>query len=607
MPTKTKTSSSSAVLEQHLGADAGRALYRYLSTVTDRSGRLRYPDLDEQLTELIAPRWLSLPPSPAVRKAYGLTFDVGQVDRFLRFCRKLRHIKGSKWAGRPLELDLWQVVFVAAPLFGWRRADGTRLYRRMWLEVPRKNGKSTLGAAINLFLLVADREPGAEVYAAATDRRQAREVFDVAKAMVIASPDLSQRLEVNRDVIAYPARWSKFEVLSADADRKHGMNVHGGTIDEVHVHKNRELLEVIETGTGSRENPLLCAITTAGVDDPGSIYTERHDEAEKVARGDLEDPELHVVIYSIDEGDDPFAESSMRKANPGFGTSVRPDYLHAEARKARNTPARLNTYLRLHLNVRTGQHTRWVTLDVFDSAGARWLTVEEKTLAGREAFGGLDLSNSVDLTAAVFVVPSIETMLLPVDPAKPDGERREQECEVLDVVVRAWTPAGTIAEREKTDRAPYQRWVDDGLLLTSPGEVIDYDDVEREVFAVADFLSVAALNFDRWGSKQIVQHLADGGLEVWQMGQGFADMSAPMKEVERLLLQGRVRHGGQPLLRWGLGALAVKQDAAGNIKPDREHSTGRIDVFVAFVMAVAAWLRAAEARPKVKSKAVVSW
>lgn len=615
MATKTTTSSTN-VLERALGRAAGRELYAYL--------RDSYPDIDERLGELVAPRFVSQPPTRQVRRELGLTFELAEVDRFLRFCRRLRHIKGSRWAGRPLELDLWQVVYVVAPLFGWRRRDGTRLYRRMWLEVPRKNGKSTLSAAINLFLLVADREPGAEVYAAATDRRQAREVFDVAKAMVLASPWLSKHLEVLRDAIVYPAKWSKFEVLSADADRKHGMNVHGGSIDEVHVHKSRDLIEVIETGTGSRENPLLCAITTAGVDDPGSIYTERHDEAEKVARGELDDPELHVVIYTIDEGDDPFAESSWRKANPGYGTSVRPDYLAGEARKAKNTPARLNTFLRLHLNVRTGQHTRWITLDVFDRSGARWLTVDERDLAGREAYGGLDLSSSVDLTAAVFVVPAVERMALPGDPENPESDVVEQDVEVLDVIVRAWTPAGTLTERERRDRAPYREWVARGLLLTSPGDVVDYDDVERELFLVAGgipkgferlapaepytgvTLALQALNFDRWGSKQLVNHLEDGGLNVWQMGQGFADMTAPMKAVERLWLQGRIR-STHPLLRWALGALAVKQDAAGNLKPDREHSTGRIDVFVAFVMAVSAWMRAADAREKPKSKIVVSW
>lgn len=598
MATKTTTSE---VLTRALGPDAGRKLLAYLRGARLANGAPAYPRLDEQLRGLVAPRFMSPPPSAATRRALGVTFDVAEVDRFLRFCRRLRHIKGSKWAGLPLELDLWQVVFVVAPLFGWRRADGSRLYRRLYLEVPRKNGKSTLAAAVELFLLKSDGEPGAEVYAAATDRPQARAVFDVAKAMVQASPWLSKHLVPLRDAVVYPATFSAFRVLSADAGRQHGLNVHGAVIDELHVHKSRDLIEVLETGTGSRTNPLTIAITTAGVDDPGSIYTERHDEAEKVASGELVDPELLAVIYTIDDDDDPFVEATWRKGNPGYGTSVRPEYLAAEALKAQNTPARLNTFLRLHLNRRTGQHTRWLPLSAFDASGARWLTVDEADLAGRRAFGGLDLSSSTDLTAAVLVVPAVEQVAL--DPSRPD---EREECEVLDVVVRAWTPAATLAEREKQDRAPYARWVEEGLLRATPGSAIDYDDVERELFALADTFELVALNFDRWGSKQIVQHLADGGLEVWEMGQGYRDMSAPMKEVERLWLQGRIRTR-HPMLRSALGALSVRQDPAGNLAPDRSASTGRIDVFVAFVMAVGAWLREAEAAPKATSRAVVSW
>ncbi len=619
MATKTTTSSTEAL--EALGPIAGPALAGYLSAAKYPDGRPVYPDLEERLADLIPPRFFAPPPAAGDLRDLGLRFDLNEVDRFLRFCRKLRHIKGSAWAGKPLELELWQVVYIAAPLFGWRRADGSRLYRRLWLEIPRKNGKSTLAAAIELFLLVADREPGAEVYAAASSLRQAGEVFDVAKAMVLSSPALSKRLEVLRSAIVNPRTFSKFEVLSADVGTKHGMNVHGAAIDEVHVHRSRDLIETIETGTGSRTNPLTLGITTAGLDDPGSIYYERSHEAEQVAKGDLVDHELLVVMYGIDDGDDPFAPETWRKANPGFGTSVRPEYLESEARKAKNTPARLNTFLRLHLNRRTGQVTRWLPIDVFDSSGGRWLTVEEKDLSGREAYGGLDLSSAVDLTAAVFVLPTVEPMAL-----NPDRPKDLVDVEVLDVIVRAWTPRDTLEERERTDLAPYRRWVSEGWLRACPGDVIDYDDVERELFLLAGGiprgyerlapaephkgpkLELAALNFDRWGSKQIVNHLAEGGLEVWQMGQGFADMSAPMKELERLLRQGRIRHNGNPLLRWSFASLAVKQDPAGNVKPDRDRSTGRIDPFVALAMAVGAWMRSAEAKANTKgSREIVSW
>lgn len=565
-----------------------------------------WPDLEDELDRCVAPRFASAPPSRELRAA-GVYFDVDEVRRHLVFSRKLRHIKG-KWAGLPLIPDLWQVLYDDGPLWGWRKADGNRLYSTLYEEVPRKNGKSTSSARKALYLLMADSnlragrlaEPGAEVYAAATTTRQALEVFRPAELMARRSPALARRLLPQKDsAIVYEANASRFEVLSGVSDKaeeKMGLNASGIVIDELHVHKSRRLVDTLDSSTAAREQPLTVFITTAGLDDPGSIYTEKHDYAEKVAKGELDDPAWLVLIYCADPDDDPFAEATWRKANPGLGRSVQIDFLRRKAREAAASPAALNTFLRLYLNIRTGQVTRWVPVEVFDASCARWLTQPEAALAGRRAFGGLDLSSSVDLTAAVLVVPALER-----DPLGGDDE-----VEILDVVVRAWTPEATLDDRERRDRAPYGQWVRDGLLLTSPGEVISYDQVEAELFALARTFSLGALNFDRWGSKQIVQHLHDGGLEVWEMGQGFADMTAPMKEVERLMRQGRLRANGNPLLRWSLGALAVRQDPAGNLKPDRDRSTGRIDPFVALVMAVGAWMRAGQAKEE-PSKAVVSW
>lgn len=565
-----------------------------------------WADLEAELDGCVAPRFASPLPTQAARMA-GAYFDVAEVRRFLVFCRKLRHVKG-KWAGLPLIPDMWQVLYVDAPLFGWRRPDGNRLYSTLYEEIPRKNGKSTSSSAKALYLLMADSnlragrlaEAGAEVYAAATTTRQALEVFRPAEQMARRSPSLARRLLPQKDsAIVYEANMSRFEVLSGMSDKaeeKMGLNASGIVIDELHVHKSRKLVDTLDSSTASREQPLTVFITTAGLDDPGSIYAEKTDYARKVATGELEDPSWLVVIYCADPDDDPFVEETWRRANPGLDRSVQIDYLLRKAREAAASPAALNTFLRLHLNIRTGQVTRWVPLSVYDTCGARWLEVAEESLAGRKAYGGLDLSSSVDMTAAVLVLPTMER-----DPLGGDDL-----VEVLDVVVRAWTPEGTVEERERRDRAPYQRWVNDRLLSTSPGEVIDYDLVEAELLVLAGRFEIGALNFDRWGSKQIVQHLGAGGLEVWEMGQGYADMTAPMKEVERLLRLGRIRHNNHPLLRWALGALAVRQDPAGNLKPDRDRSTGRIDPFVALVMAVGAWMRAGEAKAE-KSKAVVSW
>lgn len=573
----TTTISSTNSLTGWLGLVAGPETEAYL-----RSYR---PDFDTELEELIPPRFFS--PAPAA--VDGVHFDISEVDRFIRFCRKLRHIKGAAWAGRPFEPDLWQIVFVIAPLFGWRNGDGTRVYRTAWVEVPRKNGKSTLAAAINLYLLTADHEPGAEVVAAAGDREQARAVYDVSYQMAKASAAIRKRCRIGLRSIVQEQTASSYKVLSADAELKHGLNVSGGVIDEVHVHKNRKLIDTIETSTGSRTQPLIFFVTTAGVDDPGSIYTEKHDYAEKISRElakpkrkpELEDPEQLVVIYGLDEGDDPFAESSWKKANPGYGKSLRPSYIATQARKARAQPAALNTFLRLHLNVRTGQVTRWLSLEAWDRSGAHWLTPTYESLKGRTAYAGLDLASTTDLAALALVIPRFE----------PNRENPDELIEVLDVLIRAWTPADTVDERAVKDRAPYRQWIESGHLIATPGNVIDYDSIELEAYKLAAHLELERLHFDRWGSKQISQHLVDGGLSVFEMGQGFASMSPPLKELERVILEERLAHAANPLLRWAVASLSVKQDPAGNIKPDRDKSRGRIDPFVALTMAIDAWSR----------------
>ena len=289
------------------------------------------------------------------------------------------------------------------------------------------------------------------------------------------------------------------------------------------------------------------------------------------------------MIYAAGADDDWKDPAIWAKVNPGLGVSVQADYLARRAAQAQASPASKNTFLRDHLCMRTGQVTRWLDVQRWDESGKLWPTPLEAELRGAVAFGGLDLAATTDLAAFTFVVPIWE-----MDPDRPD-----EMIETLAWYCRAWTPADTLEERQDRDMAPYRQWVEEGWLSATPGDVIDYDTIEAEVFALAEHFDFRRLHFDRWGSKQLAQHLADeiGHDIVWDMGQGFASMSPAMKEVERLILQGRVRHGGNPLLRSALTHLAVVSDPAGNIKPDRSKSTGRIDPFVAGAMAIDAWSR----------------
>lgn len=568
-----------------------------------------YADLDAELDRCTPPLHLSPHPNRHDRRRHGLYFDPAEVRRVLVFCRKTRHVKTSRWAGRPFVPDLWQVLFVLAPVFGWRREDGNRWYLALWLEVPRKNGKSTLCAVIALYLLTADSnlkcgrlaEPGAEIYSAATTTRQALEVFRPAETMARRSPSLQRRLggRDGKDLV-YERTASRYEVLSGDAakaEEKMGLNPSGYVIDEIHVHKDRRLIDTIESAVGAREQPLGVFITTAGDDTEGTIYAEKHAYAEAVSArvGSSKAPEIEgsrtwAVIYTIpDEMRSAWDKrETWAFANPGLGISVSEEFLEEEAKKGRHSPAKRRSFCRLHLNVRQGSVSRWINIESWDRSGAHLLhlTEPEKELAGKVAYGGLDLSSSTDLTAIGLVIPTMER----------ERDDPDKFAEHLNVVLRAWVPSESLSRRPPAEEALFRELIESGELLVCEGDVIDYDDVEAEAFKLAETFEIRQLGFDRWGSKQIVQHLDDGGITVVDVGQGFASMSPPMKEAERLVLAGRMHHNGNRLLRHAVKSLAVRTDPAGNIKPDRARSTGRIDPWVATTMGIDGWMRHEEPR-----------
>ncbi len=554
-----------------------------------------WPDLEAELDRCVPPLHLTPWPSRELRRKHGIYFDPDEVARFLLFAaRRCRHVKG-RWSGHPLLPDLWQVLYVVGPVFGFRQADGNRYYRELFLEVPRKNGKSTLSAAIALYLLMADSnlragrlfEPGAEIYAAATTTDQGRNVFRPAEAIARRSPSLASRLGIRTDnALIYEATLSRFEVISGDpakAEEKMGGNVSGAVIDETHVHRDARLIETIESGTVGRDQPLVCHLTTAGSDVEGTIYAEKHDLAVDIAAGKVLELRTWAVIYTVPQDlearwDDP---EVWQAANPGLEISVSVEYLEDAAIKARRSERKRLAFLRLHLNVRTSIVTRWVNLELYDR-GAGHLATDWPRLRAAVGYAGLDLSSSMDLSALAVAVP----LWIP-DPDDPDFE-----IEVLEIILRAWTPLERLKHRAPRERELFGRWIREGWLIGCPGETIDYDSIELEASRIADYLEIERLSFDRWGSKQMVNHLRDGGLDVAEVGQGFAGISPAMKETERIIAEGRLRTGGNPLLRYAFENLAVETDAAGNIKPNRAKSSGHVDPAVAVVMAIDGYARA---------------
>jgi phage terminase large subunit-like protein len=493
------------------------------------------------------------------------TRDNDAAQRAVNFFHNaLTHTKGE-WAGQPFKLLDWQERIVR-DVFGWKRPDGTRRYRWVYIEVPRKNGKSAFVSGLGLYLTIADGEPGAEVYAAAADRDQAAIVFDEAKKMLEASP-LSKFTDIFRRSIVVKETSSVFRVLSSDAPTKHGLNAHAVLVDELHAQPNRELWDVLTTSIGARRQPLVIAITTAGYDRQ-SICWEQHAYARQVLDGVIQDDSYYAFIAAADEDDDWTDPAVWAKANPSYGITLKEDYLRAAAEKARQVPAYQNTFRRLHLDQWTQQEERWLDMAAWEASAGE---VDWEALQGRPCYGGLDLASTGDVAAFV--------MVFPMD----DGS--------FQVVPRFWIPRENMMERTRRDRVPYDAWARDGHITATPGNVIDYGHILKEIDELGQVVEIREIAFDRWGAVQVSQQLDGMGYMMVQFGQGYASMASPTKELLRLVLERNLHHGMQPVLRWMADNMVVTQDPAGNVKPDKKRSREKVDGMVALIMALDRALR----------------
>ena len=491
-------------------------------------------------------------------KKRGLEFDEDAAMHAIEFFGFLRHSKGE-WAGDAFKLAWWQ-QFIIANLFGWYKEDRTRRFRIAYDEVPRKNGKSTLSAGVGLYLLLADDEPGAEVYTAATMRDQARIVHSEAIRMVRASPYLKSRIQIRRDNLNIAGTASKYEPLGADADTLDGLNPHGMILDELHAHKTRTMLDVLDTATGARRQPLMFIITTAGWDRQSVCY-EMHDYSVKILEGTVKDDTHFAFIAAADKEDDWRKERTWKKANPNYGVSVKPDDLKRKCKKAQEIPTAENAFLRLHLDRWTEQATRWMPMEKWRASKK---PVTEAELVGLPCWSGLDLATTTDIAALVHVFPN-------------DGG--------YDVVPRFWVPEENIAGRVRRDRVPYDVWERQGWITATPGNVIDYGQIRRDINS--EPFSIQEIAYDPWNATQLATELAEeDGFEMVEMRQGFRSMNEPMKEVLRLVLQSALNHGNNPVLTWMASNIVVRTDPSGNLRPDKEKSGEKIDGIVALIMAI---------------------
>ena len=502
---------------------------------------------------------------PTKFKAEDSIYDKDAADFAVMFIESLCHTKGT-WAGKKFELIDWQEQIIR-DLFGTLKPNGYRQFNTAYVEIPKKQGKSELAAAVALLLCCGDGEERAEVYGCAADRQQATIVFDVAADMVRMCPALNKRVKIlaSQKRIIYTPTNSFYQVLSAEAYSKHGFNIHGVVFDELHTQPNRKLFDVMTKGSGdARMQPLYFLITTAGTD-TNSICYETHQKAKDILEGRKIDTTFYPVIYGADESDDWTDPRVWRKANPSLDITVGMDKVEAACNSAKQNPGEENSFRQLRLNQWVKQAVRWMPMDKGDACA---FAVNEDELEGRVCYGGLDLSSTTDITAFVLVFPPLD------------------EDDKYVVLPYFWVPEDTLDLRVRRDHVPYDLWERKGYLQTTEGNVVHYGYIEKFIEKLGERFNIREIAFDRWGAVQMVQNLEGMGFTVVPFGQGFKDMSPPTKELMKLVLEKRIAHGGHPVLRWNMDNIFIRTDPAGNIKADKEKSTEKIDGAVATIMAL---------------------
>ena len=492
-------------------------------------------------------------------------YDKKKADRAVTFIENLCHTKG-KWAGTPFWLLPWQEQLIR-DIFGIVKPDGNRQFRTAFVEICKKVGKSELAAAVALYLLYADNEPSAEVYGAAADRQQASIVFDVAKQMVEMSPALMKRSKLmgaTKRIVNY-SNAGYCQVLSAEVGGKHGFSVSGLVFDEIHTQPNRQLYDVLTKGSSdARQNPLHFIITTAG-NDRHSIAYELHTKAVDILEGRRVDPTFYPVVYGLKDDEDWEDEANWYKVNPSLGYTVDIERLRDAYREAKQNPADEVTFKWLRCNMWVSSTVAWIPDAIYMRGNE---PIDMDALAGRDCYAGLDLSSTGDITALVLIFPP----------------RNEDEKYVL--LPYFWIPEETIPRRVKANSVPYDIWEKQGYIMSTEGNVIHYDFIEKFIMYLSEKYHILEIAVDRWNATQMIQNLEGEGFTIVPFGQGFSSMSAPTKEFYRLLMDGRIIHGGNPVLRWMAGNVVIDTDPAGNIKVTKAKSKEKIDGIVAAIMAL---------------------
>ena len=496
-------------------------------------------------------------------------FDCDLARRAIIFVEEELRLAKPPSAGQPFVLERWQRS-IFGNLFGWVDQKGLRRYRQGLIYIPRKNGKSALTAALLLYLLIADDEDGAEIFGAASEYKQASLIFDHARGMVAANPELrelcrvlagqSKSIQIDRGT-----HWPTYRVISSKDDSAHGFNVHAAVIDELHTQPDSKLLDALVTGTGARSQPLVLMVTTADYSRE-SCCNEQRDYAEQVRVGTIDDPTYLPVIYEVDPEADWRKPATWRKANPNLGVSVNQEYIEQACRRAVVSVAEENTFRRLHLNQRTEQCVRWLQLEQWDKCGG---ALDLDVLRGSRCYAGLDLANTTDIAALVLFFPDCGNAVLPF----------------------CWIPEKKI-ETARADRVPYEKWRKQGVIEVCRGECIDQEQIRNRINDLGAEYGFREIGCDPFQAWKIMTELRGDGFEITDVRQSFQSFSPACKELEMLVIREEIRHGGHPVLRWMAQNITVEIDSCGNFRPSRSNSASKIDAMVSLLMAMRLWIMA---------------
>lgn len=500
-------------------------------------------------------------------KSSRFYFDPDEATKVCKFIELLPHTKGQL-AGQKIRLEPWQ-IWILTTVFGWRRtADGGRRFRRVYIEVPRGNGKSSLSSGVALYCLLADKEPGAEVYSFATTRDQAGIVFNDAKRMVQQTASLRSHFGVGvlSHALYVPKTNSTFQAKSADGSTLDGLNTHLAVVDELHAHRTRAVYDVVETSLGKRVNSLMWVITTAGFDTSGICYEVRT-MVRNVLNRSVVDESQFGIIYGLDEGDDWKSLAALEKANPNWGVSVMPEVVTSLQKKAIAIPSAAGNFMTKHLDVWCSAASGWMNMPAWNKCAREELRRED--FEGEPCYIGLDLGSKSDMTAKVLMFP------------REDRDGRTYFVTFADF----YLPSRAI---ETSPNSQYRGWVEQGLIRVTEGAMTDFNVVEEDIREDLSRYSVQSIAYDPWQATQLISSLEDSGAPLVECRMTVQQISEPMKTLEALVLDGRIQHDGNPCLTWMMGNVVAKVDAKDNIFPRKERYEQKIDGPVAMIIALSA-------------------